>query len=378
MLTASDLNAEFNNLLSNSLTLISPLTGALDLNGFELILDADGDTSITADTNDQIDIRIGGSDRWRWSASGHLLAVTDNTYDIGASGATRPRDLYVARNVLIAGNATLGDAVGDSHTVNGNMVVVDDGSSAITASRSGGGDRVTIGGQAAGSGGQIAGLNDAATDYVSLSLQGALIAFYARTGAGTVAEIARVTNTALIFPTDNTYDIGASGATRPKDIFAAGSISAAGAVNATTIVNGATITATGALSGATAGGAMVATQANQETGTATNLVVSPGRQQFHPSAAKGWGKLNITGGADASYNVTSVTDNGTGDATVVWNVDFSSSEHVTTATPFVAAAAQAIRVSSLAVGQDNLVCFTTTTGAAVDPTCYLVTAFGDQ
>ena len=33
-----------------------------DLNGTELILDADGDTSITADTDDQIDIKIAGSD----------------------------------------------------------------------------------------------------------------------------------------------------------------------------------------------------------------------------------------------------------------------------------------------------------------------------
>ncbi len=34
----------------------------IDLNGKKLILDADGDTSITADTDDQIDIEIGGSD----------------------------------------------------------------------------------------------------------------------------------------------------------------------------------------------------------------------------------------------------------------------------------------------------------------------------
>jgi len=34
----------------------------VDMNGTELILDADGDTSITADTDDQIDIKIGGSD----------------------------------------------------------------------------------------------------------------------------------------------------------------------------------------------------------------------------------------------------------------------------------------------------------------------------
>ena len=34
----------------------------LDMNGTELILDADADTSITADTDDQIDLRVGGID----------------------------------------------------------------------------------------------------------------------------------------------------------------------------------------------------------------------------------------------------------------------------------------------------------------------------
>ena len=36
----------------------------IDMNGTELILDADGDTSITADTDDQIDFKVGGSDKF--------------------------------------------------------------------------------------------------------------------------------------------------------------------------------------------------------------------------------------------------------------------------------------------------------------------------
>ena len=38
------------------------MTGALDMNGTELVLDADGDTSITADTDDRIDIKVAGTD----------------------------------------------------------------------------------------------------------------------------------------------------------------------------------------------------------------------------------------------------------------------------------------------------------------------------
>ena len=41
-----------------------------DINGEELILDVDGDTSITADTDDQIDFKVGGSD---------ILSLTSST-----------------------------------------------------------------------------------------------------------------------------------------------------------------------------------------------------------------------------------------------------------------------------------------------------------
>ena len=45
-------------------TLTAPVIAtSLDMNGGELILDADADTSITADTDDRIDIKLGGNDR---------------------------------------------------------------------------------------------------------------------------------------------------------------------------------------------------------------------------------------------------------------------------------------------------------------------------
>ncbi len=50
--------------------------------------------------------------RWKIDANGHFIAETDNTYDIGASGATRPRTLYVGTSVvspnfLATGSTTL-------------------------------------------------------------------------------------------------------------------------------------------------------------------------------------------------------------------------------------------------------------------------------
>ena len=40
--------------------------------------------------------------------TGHLKTIADNTYDIGASGASRPRDIYVANNLTVANIAGIG------------------------------------------------------------------------------------------------------------------------------------------------------------------------------------------------------------------------------------------------------------------------------
>jgi len=58
----------------------------IDLNGTELILDADADTSITADTDDTIDIRIAGADDFQFSANSfNVLSGSTLTIDSGAT-----------------------------------------------------------------------------------------------------------------------------------------------------------------------------------------------------------------------------------------------------------------------------------------------------
>lgn len=83
VLTASDLNTEYNNILNNPGSLICPI--------------------------------------------GFNLTFTDATYDIGASGATRPRDLFLSRNAVIGG--TLG--VTGKTTGTGGFFT-DKGSAAVT------------------------------------------------------------------------------------------------------------------------------------------------------------------------------------------------------------------------------------------------------
>jgi len=62
ILTAADLNSSFSRIHSNGEDLATPATKAHDMNGFELILDADADTSITSDSDDVIDWKIAGTD----------------------------------------------------------------------------------------------------------------------------------------------------------------------------------------------------------------------------------------------------------------------------------------------------------------------------
>lgn len=76
-----------------------------------------------------------------------------------------------------------------------------------------------------------------------------------------------------------------------------------------------------------------ATQAEQETGTSLTVGVTPGRQQFHQTAGKAWVVYNhTTATVLASYNVTSVTDGGTGIFTVNWSITMSSTSYVSVGT----------------------------------------------
>jgi hypothetical protein len=62
-------------------------SAGIDVNGTEIKLDADADTSITADTDDQIDFKVGGTDVVTLTNSNLVLKGTTPTITIGDAGA---------------------------------------------------------------------------------------------------------------------------------------------------------------------------------------------------------------------------------------------------------------------------------------------------
>lgn len=55
--------------------------------------------------------------RWTVDANGHFVGVVDNTYDIGASGATRPRSIYASTSILSQGGGFTCGASGTACTI---------------------------------------------------------------------------------------------------------------------------------------------------------------------------------------------------------------------------------------------------------------------
>jgi hypothetical protein len=135
---------------------------------------------------------------------------------------------------------------------------------------------------------------------------------------------------------------------------------------------------------AIAGGSTAASQAEQETGSATTVFVSPGRQHYHTSAAKAWALVTSTGTVAvlASYNVSSVTDNGTGDLTFNWTNAFSSVNYV------CVGSARGEGGDGVAMNQDSTTAPTTSAyrvqlkrfvaSADVDSELIYIVCYGDQ
>jgi hypothetical protein len=117
----------------------SIVTNLLDVNGVEFILDADADTSLTADTDDEIDIKIGGTDRSTIKSTGFhnidsykFVAGTGddmqvyhdgtNSYITNATGALKLATESSGIAITI-GHSTSEVTIADNMTVAGDLTV---------------------------------------------------------------------------------------------------------------------------------------------------------------------------------------------------------------------------------------------------------------
>ena len=109
----------------------------IDLNANELIIDLDADTSITADTDDQIDIKIAGADDFRFTANTFTAlagsSIVTPTLSVTSSATISGGAINLAA-IDIDGGTDIGAAVADA-----DLFIIDDGAGGtnrkVTASR---------------------------------------------------------------------------------------------------------------------------------------------------------------------------------------------------------------------------------------------------
>lgn len=129
-----------------------------------------------------------------------------------------------------------------------------------------------------------------------------------------------------------------------------------------------------------------AVQADQETATSTTTYVSPGTQQYHPSAAKFWAIVTANGTTlSASYNLTSRTDTGTGDLLLTIATDFSSANwvHAMGMNGIIVTSAGSSSspypyTGTKAAGTIQLLCRSGTAGSSDPNSSWSCVGFGDQ
>jgi hypothetical protein len=101
---------------------------AIDANGanaaIQLLSSGSGGNSpfyIWNGTSNILSFGTAGAERFQISSSGHFLAGADATYDIGASGASRPRDLFLSRGATLGGALTTTTTNGGAVTTGGTI-----------------------------------------------------------------------------------------------------------------------------------------------------------------------------------------------------------------------------------------------------------------
>ena len=347
-LTASALNAEFNNILNNGVDLWSPASKSTSFGGYALVLDAAGVSNIQSPGTAGF-LLTPGAKTGTPGSTGGTVNISAHTYTDSATAASGTATSWTGssfqRPTLAASNTSVvttdaatvyianGPAAGTNQTLTNSWGLwVDDGAVRL--------DLTTSKASAASAVCRALYL-PAATQTISGStnITTATGYNYIEVAQPTMsaASAMTITNAATLY----IADAPAAGGAGPAAITNAYAIWVdSGAVRfdgAATL--GAATTITGAL---TQTGAIDANSTMTLSGTltmdGTNNAIIPAAAPSTPVAhglyrdniCKGWGQVSVSGGTptlNADYNVTSITDSGVGELTVTWETDFTSANY---------------------------------------------------
>lgn len=100
---------------------------------------------------------------------------------------------------------------------------------------------------------------------------------------------------------------------------------------------------------------------------------------YRTNVPKVWISAQANGTVNDSFNVSSITDTGTGIVTVTIDRDFTSAVEVVVATPLTDLFLTCrVDITGFSAGAFVVTSFTSSTGVAADPTAHSIVAFGDQ
>lgn len=342
-LTASALNAEFNNILNNGVDLWSPASKSTSFGGYSLVLDAAGVTSIQSPGTSGF-LLTPGAKTGTPSTTGGSWNMASHTYTDSATAASGTATAWtgvsVQRPTLAASNATVtttdaatvyianGPAAGTNQTLTNSWACwVDDGAVRLdlTTSKASAASAVCRALYLPAATQTISGSTNitTATGYNYIEVAQPTMS------AGTALTI---TNAATLYIADAPAAGGAGPAaiTNPYAIWVdSGAVRFDGAATI-----GGALTQTGAIdanSTMTLSGTLTMDGTNNAIIPAAAPSTPVAHGLYRDNVCKGWGQVSVSAGSptlNADFNVTSITDSGVGELTVTWETDFANANYV--------------------------------------------------
>jgi len=390
-LTASALNAEFNNILNNGVDLWSPASKSTSFGGYALVLDAAGVSNMQSPGTAGF-LLTPGAKTGTPGSTGGTVNISAHTYTDSATAASGTATSWTGssfqRPTLAASNTSVvttdaatvyianGPAAGTNQTLTNSWGLwVDDGAVRL--------DLTTSKASAASAVCRALYL-PAATQTISGStnITTATGYNYIEVAQPTMsaASAMTITNAATLYIADAPAAGGAGPAaiTNPYAIWVdSGAVRFDGALTQTGAIDAnSTMTLSGTLTMDGTNNAIIPAAA-PSTPVAHGL--------YRDNICKGWANVSVSGGTptlNADYNVTSITDSGTGELTVTWETDFADTNYVVNATVRPAAGndhflATVDDNTPLSTGSCRVSC---ATGGNVlnDPQLYCIVAYGAQ